>query len=272
MFVWYRTATSAQVPVPLVVIIGWMQSQQKHVAVYGTLFAGQLHADVVSVRPEPLNLWVPCRARSLARRLLDELRDELGRSGPRPVAFASFSGAAKACYVAVLHLLAQDASYSAVKANLVGELYDSGPIDFISRAGVMFLAPSGAPRLQRAGVSALATALDAVWGPEFERQRREFWAAITRSLPPTCPVLILHSEDDTLSPPAFIQAFEAELRRNGRSSVRRVCWQESEHVAHLRKHPDEYTAAVKQWLEDCARCWHDTSTQGAALPGAMSRL
>ena len=271
MLTWYRTA-SGQAPVPLVVILGWMQAQQKHVDVYGGLFSEQLHADAVSVRPEALNLWLPFRARALARRLMDGLRVDLERSGPRPIAFACFSGSAKACYAAVLDLLAEDASYSVVRRNLVGELYDSSPLDFISRSGVMFLAPAGSARLQVAGVSALATALDAVFGPTFERQRREFWAAITQSLPPACPVLILHSEDDTLSPAAFIAAFETELRRNGRTNVRRVCWQESEHVAHLRRHPEEYTAAVRQWLDDCIRCWQSASRQGAASPVATSKL
>jgi pimeloyl-ACP methyl ester carboxylesterase len=261
MLTWYR-ATAGQCPVPVVVILGWMQAQQKHVAVYGTLFSAELHADAVSVRPEPLNLWLPFRARALARRVLDELRVELERSGPRPIAFACFSGSAKACYVAVLHLLANDASYSAVRCNLVGEMYDSSPIDFRSRAGVLFLAPTGASVARRASVAALATALDALFGPTFERQRREFWRSITQSLPPACPVLLLHSEDDALSPAAFIRAFETELRRNGRTNVRRVCWQQSAHVAHLRRHPEEYTAAVRQWLDDCIRCWQSASRNG----------
>ena len=169
-------------------------------------------------------------------------------------------------------LLAEDASYSVVRRNLAGELYDSSPLDFLSRAGVMFLAPAGSSRLQVAGVSALATVLDGMFGPTFERQRREFWAAITQSLPPACPVLILHSEDDSLSPATFIAAFETELRRNGRTNVRRVCWPQSEHVAHLRRHPEEYTSAVRQWLDDCIACWRSASRQGVVSPVVTSKL
>lgn len=121
----------------------------------------------------------------------------------------------------------------------------------------MFLAPEGAPRIQRAGVAALASALDLCFGQAFERQRREFWTTITTSLPAECPVLILHSEDDTLSPPAFIVRFEAQLKRNGRRNVRRMCWVSSPHVGHLRQHPEQYTSAVRCWLADVQETWRD---------------
>ena len=35
------------------------------------------------------------------------------------------------------------------------------------------------------------------------------------------------------------------------AEVREVRWQVSEHVGHLRKHPEEYTAALLGFLKSC---------------------
>jgi len=272
-FTWHRTTAvpaGASSPVPLVFIAAWMQAAPKHVAVYAALFSKSMACDVVVVHPQVLNLWLPLKAWAVAKRLLDVLASELRRTGARPVLAALFSGSAKACHWQLIHLLRQDATYAAVRQCLVGEMYDSSPIDFVSRAGIMYLSPPDAPLLQRAGVSLLASGLDYFCGSIFERHRCDFFATITASLSSNCPVLILHSEDDSIAPSAFIASFADELKRNGRRNVRRICWLKSEHVAHLRQHQQEYTDAVRRWVTDCIRAWQDL--QGVATPQLVSNL
>lgn len=49
-----------------------------------------------------------------------------------------------------------------------GQIFDSSPIDFLSKLGVRFLAPPGAPAWQGAAWRGAAVALDLVLGRDFE--------------------------------------------------------------------------------------------------------
>ena len=44
---------------------------------------------------------------------------------------------------------------------------------------------------------------------------------------------------------------EEASQQRASAEVREVRWQVSEHVGHLRKHPEEYTAALLGFLRSC---------------------
>lgn len=219
----------------------------------------ELGWDALAVAPPTLHLWLPAHAEALARRVATMVQRELRRAGPRPVVISAFSGAAKACYYRLLTVLL-DGSFTDVRDCLCGQCFDSGPVDFISRNGVKFLAPpTTSSRATRSAAAAAADALDAVLGARFARERSELWAVLRRAeaLPQTAPTLFVYSADDELAPVEVIETFAAALRDAGRP-VRMQRWDRSEHVGHLRQHPVEYIGAVAGWLDEARRSWVDS--------------
>ncbi|KAJ9516343.1 hypothetical protein QJQ45_001043 [Haematococcus lacustris] len=97
-----ESATGA--PRPLVVLLAWIAAPQPAIAKL-CHFLNPLGCDVVVVQPHPASLWVPALAAGNAQAVLQQLESQLQRSGPRPLLFAVFSGAAKAIYYKVLPLL-----------------------------------------------------------------------------------------------------------------------------------------------------------------------
>ncbi|KAK3254025.1 hypothetical protein CYMTET_36746, partial [Cymbomonas tetramitiformis] len=172
-FQWSRVKHSSEsvAPCPLVVMLGWMQSQEKHLQAYLDLYNSE-GWDGMAVAPPTLFMWLDTYAESLAREVLDVLSAELLRSGDRPIVFAIFSGSAKACYYKLLQVLGnstKDEKYATVRANLCGQCFDSCPIDFVSQHGVRFLAPPKASSwIQQRLASTAASALDSVLLSRFE--------------------------------------------------------------------------------------------------------
>jgi pimeloyl-ACP methyl ester carboxylesterase len=100
-----------------------------------------------------------------------------------------------------------------------GQYFDSGPVDFLSRNGVRFLAPpESSSRTTQRVAAAAADALDAVLGDRFSVQRAELWAVLRRAeaLPNKAPTLFVYSADDALAPLEVIETLAAALRDTGR--------------------------------------------------------
>ena len=62
------------------------------------------------------------------------------------------------------------------------------------------------------------------------------------------PTLYLYSDDDPLANAARLEALIAK-RREGGADVRERRWAVSQHVGHLRCHPEQYKAAVLEFLQ-----------------------
>lgn len=63
------------------------------------------------------------------------------------------------------------------------------------------------------------------------------------------PALLLVSENDLIGPPSSNNVLRANWER-GNIKVTFQCWQDSTHIAHFMKHPDEYLALLYKHLED----------------------
>lgn len=239
-------------PRALIVLVSYIGAQERHIEKYATLLNG-LRCDVLAVFPPPLLLWLPHSAARLAAQLLARIADWRAQHLRLPFLLFSFSGGPKAVTYKLLQLL----EASDLRFALAGEAYDSGPADFRSAAGLRLLAPSGSGAARRAAARASRYLLDAALGAYFERERETYWATLASGGGdrPGAPVLILHSADDALCESEPVAAFEAALHARGRRDVTRRCWAQSEHVQHLRRHPEEYGRLVGGWLERAIAAW-----------------
>lgn len=103
--VWHRVPAAPAGPrPPLVVLLSWVNARPDIVRKYVELYNS--HGCDVAVYLSPvLSMWMPAWAAWSAQAILTALTTELRTSGPKPLVFAVFSGAAKAAYYKLLQLL-----------------------------------------------------------------------------------------------------------------------------------------------------------------------
>ncbi|GAQ84916.1 hypothetical protein KFL_002120100 [Klebsormidium nitens] len=248
---------------PIVVLFGWMSCERRHISTYTRLYH-ECGWDALAVRPGTLNLWLPGRALRLALQVLDTLLERT-QGGLRPLVFAAFSGGAKACLYKLWQVLLDQCpevdpeacqKYRPLQSCIVGQIYDSSPIDFVSKIGVRFLShPPGGQQSTARFLAAKGTAivLDGLFKGHFEADRRDFWQTLERAAV-LQPLLLLYSRDDPLAPAERIDEFVANVRKVG-ADVTAVTWPQSLHVGHLRLHRDDYRTAVSEFLERARKRW-----------------
>lgn len=258
---WHRCQQGQDASAGIVAVTAWMLSGKRQVGPYLRTYAS-CGWDTLTCHPPVSNLWLPGRAHSLAVLLLEELAREV-EARPRPIVFAAFSGGAKACLYQVFRILLgvspdeeeeshRQGRFAAVRACVAGQVHDSSPPDFVSQVGAKFVSHSLTPGfgppppplywMARAG----GWVADAVMGSRFERQRQDYWN-ILRGSAALGPLLLLCSRADALVPFATVAEFAAQMEQRG-CKVTLVAWPDSAHVAHLRRYPREYTAAVTKFL------------------------
>jgi hypothetical protein len=73
--------------------------------------------------------------------------------------------------------------------------------------------------------------------------------------PMTCPQLFLYSKSDRVILDRDVE--EAANRREERGvTVKRLCWEDSSHVAHFRIHPEVYTHTCQDFAHACFNCFN----------------
>eukprot|EP00897_Mesotaenium_endlicherianum_P004920 jgi/Mesen1/4456/ME000227S03473 len=204
--------------------------------------------------------WFPQRALSLARQVLEVLHLEVG-STARPILFAAFSGGCKACLYKLLQELENcPEKYAVLRRSFAGLALDSCPIDFVSAIGVKFLSDPpgrvGQPSwLRHAAATAAVPVLDFFFLSAFEAQRAQFWSALT-AWALKGPVIVFYCQSDVLAPHERITQFIADVTASG-GHVTGVFWNKSEHVGHLRQHPQDYEEKFRTFLAAAQRRWRD---------------
>eukprot|EP00879_Flechtneria_rotunda_P009015 GHRR01009440.1.p1 GENE.GHRR01009440.1~~GHRR01009440.1.p1 ORF type:complete len:257 (+),score=68.60 GHRR01009440.1:296-1066(+) len=65
---------------------------------------------------------------------------------------------------------------------------------------------------------------------------------------PTCPKLFLYSDADVLIEPKVVESFMQQQEMRG-STVYSCKWQDSAHVDHYRRYPEQYKQQVQQFVQ-----------------------
>ena len=64
------------------------------------------------------------------------------------------------------------------------------------------------------------------------------------------PHMFLYSKTDVMIPYYDVEEL-AQVREDQGVVVKRLCWEDSDHVAHLRSHPEVYTKACQDFVRSC---------------------
>jgi hypothetical protein len=259
------------------VVLGWFGSTLRRIRRHAELLSGE-GIDTLAVVPSMSSTAFPVVARALSRRIARECT-----VGPladkRKLLFLLLSG----CGENVFHHLLVDAKdnaagrSSAVVARIAGVAYDSAPVSadpaIWSRAFTAATfgrlcsgrkpSPSSSSSSSSSCVGAvpvydakLVTPVARVlsqahlrlpWNAAWVRRAG---GAVDECLPRRVPALFQYSDADSLVPGAYISAFAEDQKRGGRPTVV-AKFAGSEHVNHLRAHPDAYLRAIRDFTLFC---------------------
>ncbi len=229
----------------VVVMVGWTQSRQNALSKYAAIYTG-FGLPCVAMAPNVSHVWFTRRGNAATQSLLDLLDDSLHQ--PASLLLHIFSGGG---IVAFPQLLSEhDSPNSRLSSKLVpaGVVFDSGPADFSITPGLeaakLVYQQGGYNFFTYSLVSILGVLTDmAIGSSKRADHRRAFDDAGLLQI----PQLYLHSKRDTVCPPETVREVMDSQRAVGRE-VTSHCWQDSEHVRHFSKHPEEYTKTIADFI------------------------
>ncbi|XP_041365389.1 transmembrane protein 53-A-like [Gigantopelta aegis] len=242
---------------PLVLLFGWMLAKKRHLDKYGNLYISK-GFDVLSISVHPTQVLRPTSAQRVVTNVLDLVKD--GSLERKPLLVHGFSVGGYV-YGEMLIKLQQEADkYGTIRDRLVGQVFDS-PVDF---EGV----PNGF-----ANILASNKLTQAAIKSTLELYMRVFEKTITKHYLQSSgafhenelnlPSLMLYSKTDPIGVADRIELVMSKWKSKG-IPVHTKCWDNTPHVSHFHRHPDEYVEAILAFLEELGLSQSDQEIEAPA--------
>lgn len=225
----------------IVLLLGWAASRIKSIARYASIYS-ELGIPSVCAAPTLSEVWLASYGNAKAKKILGAVKET---SEERcEITLHLFSGAG----FAFLPTIVEEVTNVDSKLHLSGIVFDSGPVPFRQRAG---LAAANLMR-QQGGYGPLAyyaactggIMVNAVLG---RARRNSMRAVLDHPVLHHVPQLYLYSSSDSV---ALVDDVEDEMRLQASRGVdvSGHRWNDSEHLKHFIKYPDEYTLEVTKFM------------------------
>lgn len=256
--IWYEkhgttvteTDVSEQERKPVVVLLGWNDSKDKHLQKYSDIFTKRNYGTVrVTARSFNTFFRPGTKVKQIGHNVLKVLDEMHGKE--RPVFLYSFSNGGCAMFFHIMEALTAPESEYFGQFNVVGSIFDSCPIN-TDMDSVKIVQQSVTENISN------PVARGVVW-----YGLRMFVPLIILYNPTTkyfmksmkqsslmCNQLVLYSKADGFAPYVDIDDF-IKVRRSLGVHVVAQCWETSRHVNHYREHPEEYLKLVNDFVHDC---------------------
>lgn len=235
---------------PVVTILGWNSSKDKHIAKYSSIFEEQ-GFDTVRVTANPFNTFL--RSGTKVREISEYLLNTLHTMDchQRPVFLYAFSNGGCAMYFHMVKALTTTGHRYHNLLPVVGSIFDSCPVipNMKSVNAVQETVTDAVklPFLKPLVWHSLGVVIPLVI--HFNSTVKHFMEDLTNS-PLITPRLILYSKADKFAPYKDISNFADALKNRG-IDVTQKCWELSGHVNHYRDHTEEYLNLLHEFLEKC---------------------
>lgn len=259
-----------QKPRPLVLTLGWLGANERHLGKYSSWYSSQGY-DTLSFISPATSILFPQFGRKHAVQLLDyaiDLSEQTkdGKQEKRPILFHVFSNNGLYFYANVLQQVARSSQYERVLHSTLGCVFDSTPshlsVEIFTKGfggallGAMGITNGGRPAYDHWLVSPIIRALFSVaLAPPFLRNNVSSLLESYVRFQPKCPQLFLYSKGDELIPYTDIELAIRATNDLGIPATGK-CWADSPHVSHFRMHPEEYREAVTRFVEEATERWH----------------
>ena len=244
------TETPALQHSPVVVILGWNGSKEKHLKKYSEIFEAK-NFDSICVPAKPFDTFLRAgtKVKQISLHVLNVLVEL--NCQRRPVFLYAFSNGGCAMFFHMMEALAYPTQpfYQAVP--IVGTIFDSCPISpdinslKATKESVVDMIKN--PILKRVVWYSLGVVIPPVI--HFNSTVKRYMSGLIES-PLQCPQLLLYSKADKFAPYQDIESY-AQARRDRGTYVVTTCWESSEHVNHYREHTDDYLDVLNSFVDQC---------------------
>ena len=246
---------------PLVVIVGWANSQYKQLAKYSELYEKQGFTTVsVSNKIYRFAMFYDTLFAEDTKDCIDALDTQRDINKDRNVFFQLFSGPGPCMYLNIMNYYHQY-----IQGHFGTDIYQNGDKNDVANIrGVVFDSPTAdsgsASQFANAMIGSSRNVMKyvilrligemihsyAVKNSKMHHHGGEF----LRNVPVSIPQLVLFSRADRVAGYKAVLDYIDHQRIGGRD-VEYKMWGDSSHVAHYRQHPDEYSQLVIDFLQQC---------------------
>jgi hypothetical protein len=235
---------------PLVVILGWNDCKSKHLQKYSNIFEAKGWS-TICLPTKSFNTFFRSgtEVKTIGLYLAEVIKNETQKT--QPVFLYSFSNGGCAVYFHLAEALSYKAGPYFNSINVVGSIFDSCPVkptlESVPRVQVSITEHMRNPVLRQIVWYAVGLLLPTLvkLNPVLQR----FFDDLGK-IPLKCPQLFLFSKADHL---AFVDDIEEHMndRRARGVKVFSKCWEDSPHVQHYMKYPEEYVKLLDEFVTNC---------------------
>lgn len=228
---------------PLAVIFSWLMAKKKHIMKFSDFYKQQ-GFDVLTVSITPFQLVWPVKgAQVVAEDLLKFLVQ--GDQHQRSLLIHGFSVGGYVYGELLVKMRSQPDKYGGVADRIVGQIFDSA-VDFNGIPVGMSKAITRNVLLQKSMETYLRYHMKTFYSvatQHYLRSSDHFHNNEVRT-----PALFLFSRDDPVGTADGNLRVVRKWEEQG-MKVYAKCWENSPHVSHLHRHPDEYMEELRAFLE-----------------------
>ncbi|KAL8622436.1 hypothetical protein ACOMHN_034101 [Nucella lapillus] len=241
---------------PVVVLLGWAGCQEKHLRKYTPIYEKKGYITMTVMVPAKTLFFHAYKLTEVAKGVLDVLAEN--NLSNNPVIFHLFSNGGCMVYSQLITLLNAPDSEHHQQLSVRGVIFDSSPGKRrILNAVKAFMSTMPFREVFRylLGLCLLMylvfTRCLRMLLPGMLAMEKGFQLYESICLDETkCPQLFLYSKADEVILAEDVEEVITTRKERG-VEVKSLCWEDSQHVAHLRDHPEVYAKACMDFAEAC---------------------
>lgn len=234
----------------LALLVGWAESRQKAMAKFAAIYTKE-GIPCLSIAPGIHHMWFTSMGNKLTSHLITSL-DMATPTGtadePVNLVMHLFSGACYTVFPKLVEEVAKPDGLFNTKIKPGCIIFDSAPTLFCRESGIqaakLVYKQGGFNYLTYSASRLVGVAVNAVR----EGRKCSDLASGLQSPLLAVPQLYLYSKADSVCRSEWVESVIMGQREKGRETES-FRWEDSEHVQHFIKHPDEYENQVVQFLE-----------------------
>ncbi|KAL4237130.1 Transmembrane protein 53 [Mactra antiquata] len=249
---------------PVVILLGWLGCKEKYLLKYGEIYDKAGCITIKYTSPRDVAFFNVEKLRDIACKILDLLDDY--SITENPIMFHIFSNNGSYVYANIVDVLtSRDSRYK--NLNVCGVVIDSAPgKPRLTRAAAAYASSHSVNVVYRFIVmigmflylfgSGLVYWIATMFSPGLKQKSNFYLYDNMASDPTRWPMLFLYSTADKIIYACDVEDMISRRKKLG-VHVDAVCWDDTDHVSHLRKHAQEYSDACQDFLAFCTGSGND---------------
>ena len=235
---------------PHVVILGWNDCKPKHLQKYSSIFENKGWSTIF-LPTKSFNTFFRSgtEVKKIAQYIAGVIKNETKKN--QPVFLYAFSNGGCAVYFHLVEALTTAASPHYNSVNVIGSVFDSCPVkptvESVGRVQKSIMEQMKNPILRSIVWYSVALVLPLLVKTNPVLQR--FFDDLGK-MPLQCPHLFLYSKADHLALTDDIEE-HMDVRKAHGVKVFSKCWDDSPHVQHYLKYPEEYLKLLDEFVTVC---------------------